>query len=219
MKVKQGQINGIIQWVIIIGLSITCLFTCNRNNKLINSIETNIKKENTFVKVYESQEISRLKKINKTLFDSIKHLKNVESVVQIKYKYFYNTDTVFLQKEDKEPEWLKQIKDSVYNISSETDSISYNLKINAKYLKWYQLDFKLKDDFLVINREKDGVNELMVKLGLGSGVIEDVTSVHRKNKTFWDRFAIGPSVTFGYDMVNRNIGCTIGIGISFNFKK
>jgi hypothetical protein len=217
MKVERSQINGIIQWIIIIGLSITCLFTCSRNNKFIHSIETNTNKENTYVKVYESQEINRLKKINKALFDSIKHLKDVESVVQVKYKYVYNTDTVFVEKE--EPDWLKQIKDSVYNISSETDSISYNLKINAKYLKWYQLDFKLKDEFLLVNREKDGINELMVKLGLGGSTIENVTAVHRKNNTFWDRFSIGPSVTFGYDMVNRNIGCTVGVGISFNFKK
>ena len=93
---KQKLID-VIQWILIIGLSIVLLIGFIRQNEAFTK-NAEYEKNNTYVKIYESQNISKLKKENKALYDSIKKLKNVESAIEIRYKYRYKTDTVYLSK-------------------------------------------------------------------------------------------------------------------------
>ena len=81
---KQKLID-VIQWILIIGLSIVLLIGFIRQNEAFTK-NAEYEKNNTYVKIYESQNISKLKKENKALYDSIKKLKNVESAIEIRYK-------------------------------------------------------------------------------------------------------------------------------------
>ena len=72
---KQKLID-VIQWILIIGLSIVLLIGFIRQNEAFTK-NADYEKNNTYVKIYESQNISKLKKENKALYDSIKKLKNV----------------------------------------------------------------------------------------------------------------------------------------------
>lgn len=70
---KQKLID-VIQWILIIGLSIVLLIGFIRQNEAFIK-NADYEKNNTYVKIYESQNISKLKKENKALYDSIKKIK------------------------------------------------------------------------------------------------------------------------------------------------
>ena len=60
---KQKLID-VIQWILIIGLSIVLLIGFIRQNEAFTK-NAEYEKNNTYVKIYESQNISKLKKENK----------------------------------------------------------------------------------------------------------------------------------------------------------
>ena len=125
---KQKLID-VIQWILIIGLSIVLLIGFIRQNEAFTK-NAEYEKNNTYVKIYESQNISKLKNENKALYDSIKKLKNVESTIEIRYKYRYKTDTVYLTKPVKQ----SALKDSVYDFVSDNDTVSYELKSHPSWV-------------------------------------------------------------------------------------
>ena len=77
---RQKKIIDIIQWICIIFLLMVCI-TGSIFKKSDNDFvkDTEYQKEQTYVKIYESQTIERLKKENRELYDSIKRLNAVES--------------------------------------------------------------------------------------------------------------------------------------------
>ena len=83
---KQKLID-VIQWILIIGLSIVLLIGFIRQNEAFTK-NAEYEKNNTYVKIYESQNISKLKKENKALYDSIKKLKNVDFLETKAYFHF-----------------------------------------------------------------------------------------------------------------------------------
>lgn len=205
IKYTKQQIWDVIQWVLIIVLLIACFYIGKKNHTLSNSME--YKMGNTYTKIYDSQKIEALKSENKKLYDSIKHLKNVESVVEIKYKYVYKTDTVFVNNNITN-------NDSIYHYSSNTDTISYNLDISGIEIFWHKLDFTLNNRFLIVTKEKDGKVETNINTDIGS--VESTTMWHKKNKTFKDRFILGPQVGVGYDLFNKKPGLFIGFGVTYD---
>lgn len=206
IKYTKQQIWDVIQWVLIIVLLIACFYIGKKNHTLSNSME--YKMGNTYTKIYDSQKIEALKTENKKLYDSIKHLKNVESVVEIKYKYVYKTDTVFVNNNN------ITNNDSIYHYSSNTDTISYNLDISGREIFWHKLDFTLNNRFLIVTKEKDGKVETNINTDIGS--VESTTMWHKKNKTFKDRFILGPQVGVGYDLFNKKPGLFIGFGVTYD---
>ena len=94
-KFTQKTID-IIQWIfIILLLSLLGIQGYNYkkiNKQLVTSEEYN--RQNTYIRIYESQKLNKLKKENKELYDSISKLKNVESGMIIKFVEHYNTDTI-----------------------------------------------------------------------------------------------------------------------------
>lgn len=205
-KYKKQQIWDVIQWVLIIVLLAACVHISRKNHSLSNSME--FKMGNTYTKIYDSQKIEALKAENKSLYDSIKHLKNVESVVEVRYKYFYKTDTIFVNNNDTTK------KDSIYHYSSNTDTISYNLDISGKQIYWHKLDFTLNNKFLIVTKEKNGKVETNINTDIGN--VENATIWHRKNKSFKDRFVIGPQVGAGYDLLNKKSGLFVGFGVTYD---
>lgn len=205
-KYTKQQIWDAIQWILIIFLLAACFYISYKNHNLSNSIE--FKMGNTYTKIYDSQKIEALKSENKSLYDSIKHLKNVESVVEVKYKYVYKTDTIFVNNNDTTK------KDSIYHYSSNTDTISYNLDISGEKIYWHKLGFTLNSKFLIVTKEKDGKVETNINTNIGS--VENATIWHRKNRSFKDRFVIGPQVGAGYDLFNKKPGLFVGFGVTYD---
>lgn len=211
------KVIDIIEWIIILTLSVFLYVQCE-NKKTIDEKIVYVEKNGVYNEIYDSQKLSSLEKENKQLYDSIKKLKNVESVVQFKYIKEYVTDTVFtdtlymdISKRDSTI--------NVYEYARSNDTIDYKLLIGAeKEPKWYNINFKVNDKLTIINREMGGQNHLTIGSG-NKAEIDDVTVFHRQNKTFWKRFRVGPSVTAGYDMINKNYGITVGVGVTFDLTK
>lgn len=206
-KYTKQQILDVFQWILIIILLVSCIYISKKNSDLNNSLE--FKMGNTYTKIYDSKKMDALKTENKVLYDSIKHLKNLESVIEIKYKYIYDTDTIFTDKND------TLIKDSIYRYSTISDTISYDLDVSAKQIHWYKLNFTLNNKFLIVTKEKDGKVQTDIKTDMG--VIEGTTIWHnKKSKSFKDRFVIGPQIGAGYDILNKNPTLYIGVGVTYD---
>ena len=90
----------VIQWVFIVGLALMLIvqgINYRQTKKdLVTSAEYN--KENTYVRIYESQKLNELKQKNRELYDSIAKLQDVESGIVIKFVEHYNTDTITVDK-------------------------------------------------------------------------------------------------------------------------
>ena len=105
-----------------------------------------------------------------------------------------------------------------YNGEQE-DTFQYKLNVNS-YTEplWYSLDVNVKNKFTIVNKEVDGTNHLTIDPH-GNGTVDNVTVFHKdKKKTLWDRVSIGPAVTAGYDIVNKQWGVTAGVSVTLNLK-
>ena len=85
--------------------------------------------------------------------------------------------------------------------------------------EWYRLRFKLSDQFTIINKDNGDINDITIG-GNGQGQISDVTVFTRKNKeSFFDRFAIGPSISYSYSINDKTLSPAIGFSITYNLRK
>ena len=214
-EVKKRFVD-IVQWVMIVGLLIACIFIWRMRNKLVDSRE--FKDGVTYTKIYDSQSIDALKKENEALYDSIKKLKDVEQVIEAKYKAKYESGIVKASKDSVRIVYVETpdttFRDSVYSYTSKSDTVSYKLDIAAKDVRWHRLYFLLNDKFTIVTKENDGRVETNIKTEMGDVV--SPTLWHRKNRTWKDRISIGPQVGVGYDVWNRNVGLYVGVGVSFD---
>ena len=218
----------VIQWVFIVGLALMLIVQGinyrQAKKDLVTSAEYN--KENTYVRIYESQKLNELKQENKELYDSIAKLQDVESGMIIKFVEHYNTDTITVDKfivqrdtviyyTENNDTFIKV--DSVYQYTQNNDTINLNIDIKAKELKWVNVDLRLRDQFMIINREKDGVNQTLINHS-GNVTIENTTMWHRKNNKKWyQKFTISPQVGVGYGIFNKKFDVYGGVGIGYHF--
>ena len=226
MKWFSQKAIDIIQWVIIIGLIVMLAIQGSNYRQakkdLVTQAEYN--KENTYVRIYESQKLNKLKRENKELYDSIKNLKDVESAMIIKFKEHYNTETItvdrFIVKHDTikfydDNNTLHQKVDSVYHYAEDNDTVQLDIDVKARELQWVKADFTIHDKFMIINREKDGVNQTIVNHS-DNTEIEGTTMWHRENKEKWyQRFSIGPQVGVGYGVLNHKPDIYVGLGAQY----
>ena len=210
---KQKLID-VIQWILIVGLSIILLIGFLRQNEALTK-NAEYEKNNTYVKIYESQNISKLKKENKALYDSIKSLKNVESAIEIRYRYRYKTDTVFVAKSSSQT----ISRDSLYEFTSDNDTVNYELKVKARDIDWYTMNFTINDKFTIINRNDDNQNETSV-IHNPNVTIDGMTTYHKKDNSnkWYNRFAVGPQIGIGVNTQGQT-GAYVGIGVTYNLLK
>lgn len=203
---NRKKIIDIVQWILIIVLvCISCLIYFSKSNI---KTEKEIQTETTYVKVYESQRLAALEKENKILYDSIKNLHDVESAVEIKYVYKIKTDTITVEK-------FIQKEDSVWAVELNNDTIKTNIEIKANDLKWCNVETEINDKFTIITQEDN--NKVQTQINHSPNVsIDNVDMWHRK-KNWTDNFHHGPSVTAGYDLINKNFGVMIGYSIIYEF--
>ena len=205
---KWKHIIDIIQWVLIIGLLfVACFIYFGKKN---HENEHIIQTEESYVKIYESQKIAALEKENKALYDSIKNLENVESAIEIKYIYKTKTDTITVEK-------FTQKEDSIWTVEVDNDTVKTNIEIKATDLKWCNVNTEINDTFRIVTQHNEETNEVITEIEHSPNVtITDVDAWHKKKK-WTDNFHHGPSVTAGYDLINKNFGIMIGYSIIYEF--
>ena len=212
--------------VIILGLIIGMMFfVCKKSNhtkELVDGVEA-IDSTNTYSKVYYDTEISNLKKKNRELYDSLQANRDkVSYLLQFKYQKEYTTGVVHVK--DKNQTSTEQTaiptieeKDSTYTYSSiPNDTMMYKLQVNSsREPNWYSLNVKMSDRFTIVNKSDDnGLNVITID-PQNNGSISDVTTFKKKQKkTFFQHFHVGPSVTAGYDPINKQWGVMIGVGVT-----
>lgn len=212
--------------VLIVGLFIIVGILCGlviyfnyKANNIAKEVVDNIESIDTHSQYYYQSEFEVLKKKNKELYDSLKNQKKqIESLSQFKYKKIYITDTIYTNPETPIPEEIKQLPDSTYIYESETDTLSYTLEVNSKVEpNWYKLKTEINDEFTIVNKQYDnGLMTTTIKSENG-GEIYDVTNWQKgKTKKWYNNFSFGPSVSVGYDPINRNVGVVVGVGVTYN---
>ena len=228
MKWLTQKTIDIIQWVFIVAL-VAMLFALNANYQqakkdLVTAAEYN--KENTYVRIYESQRLDKLKRENRELYDSISKLKDVESGMVIKFREHYNTDTITVDKFVVQRDTIRVYADdnvyeqidSIYHYTQNNDTVNLNIDVKAKQLQWMQADFTINDQFMIINREKNGVNETIINHS-DNATINGTTMWHRKEgKKWYQRFTVSPQVGAGYGVFNKKVDMYVGVGIGYQFK-
>lgn len=211
---RQKKIIDIIQWICIIFLLMACI-TDSIFKKSDNDFvkDTEYQKEQTYVKIYESQTIENLRKENRELYDSIRRLNDVESAIEIRYKYKYVTDTIT------KTEFVYNTNDSIYHYHNDNDTITCDIDVKANNLEWIQNRFTINDRFMIINREKDGMNQTFINHGENT-TVEAVDTWHRiEDKQKWYKnFHLGIQAGFGYGVFNRKPDIFIGVGVSYDLK-
>ena len=228
MKWFTQKTIDIIQWILIIGLAAMLIMqglSYQRvRNDLVTSEEYN--KENTYVRIYESQKLDKLKRENRELYDSIAKLKDVESGMVIKFVEHYNTDTITVDRFVIQRDTVKYLLndsieyqkiDSIYHYQQDNDTINLSIDVKAEALQWVNADFQIHAQFMIINREKDGVNQTFINHS-DNATVENTTMWHRKNTEKWyNRFVISPQVGVGYGMFNKKLDVYVGAGVSYKF--
>lgn len=208
---KYKTVITIVQWICIIVLLLICIFGYRKYN---NVLEKNIEyqKENTHIKIYESQKINELKKENKELYDSIKKFSDVESAIEIRYKYKYVTDTL------KVTEFAYLENDSVYHYEENNDTISLMIDLKAKELEWVTNKIIINDKFQIINRENNNLNENIIHHN-PNVEIESVTAWHKQNNKKWyNNFHFGIQAGYGWGCINNKPDFFIGAGVTYVIK-
>lgn len=219
-------INQHLLFIVVVLISTVSTFLVTKKcsnsldgNKIIDKEIEYVDSNKTYNKIHMDAEFSKLKKENEELYDSLKKSRDIiDYLVQFDYEKSYSSGKVETSsKKDNASASISH--DYVYN-SEPNDSFEYKLTINSeKEPNYYQLDTKFKQRFTIVNEHDNGMNHTTIKED-GKGDISNVTVFHKKNKKkFIDRFAVGPSITVGYDPLNKNMGCMVGVSLTFNIFK
>ena len=197
------------------------------SKKLIEEVEY-YDSLNNYNKVYYSKTFKELKKENKELYDSLKQYKDkIDFIVQFTHEKNYQTGKVETKPNVVDSIIYDTIKVSetlmakTYEYNSEpNDTFQYKLNINS-YTEpnWYSLNVRTKNKFTIVNKEEDGINHITIGSN-NNGNISNVTVFNKKEKRkFLSRFSVGPSVTAGYDIVNKQLGIMAGVSVTFDLTK
>ena len=229
MKWFTQKTIDIIQWGFIIGLIAMLVIQGVHYHQPKKDLVTSAEyiKENTYVRIYESQRLDKLKRENRELYESIKKLNDVESGMVIKFREHYVTDTIMVDKFVVQRDTIRVVADnnkvyesvvSIYHYTQNNDTVNLDIDIKAKELQWCKADFTISDQFMIINREKDGVNQTLINHS-DNATIESTTMWHRKDtKKWYQRFTISPQIGVGYGMINRKVDTYVGVGVGYQFK-
>jgi hypothetical protein len=155
-------------------------------------------------------------------------LKDVESGMIIKFREHYNTDTITVDKFIVQHDTVRfttddnqtfEKVDSIYHYTQTNDTVDLNIDVKAKELEWCSADFTIRDQFMIINREKDGVNQTLINHS-NNATIDGTTMWHRQeNKKWYQRFNVGPQVGVGYGTINKKVDVFVGVGVTYQLNK
>ena len=182
---------------------------------------------NNYNKIYYSKKFNALKKENKQLYDSLKKYKDkIDYVVQFTHEKEYNTGKTTSKPKIKDstvydtiPVLVPQVAKTYEYTSEPNDTFQYKLNVNSfTEPLWYSMSAKVKNKFTIVNKSEDNMNHTTIGSENG-GNISDVTLFHKEQKrSVWNRFSIGPAVTAGYDVINKQWGVTAGVSVTYDLK-
>jgi len=212
--------------VLIIGLVAYFNRELQKKQKEIDEIEFT-DTTGTYHKIYYEKKFKELKKENRALYDSLKKYKDkIDYIVQFYHEKEYNTGQVHTKPNiidsvvyDTIPYVVPQIAKTYEYLSEPNDTFQYKLNVNS-FIEpnWYSIQAKVKNKFTIVNKEEGGANHITIKPDNG-GTITDPTVWKKKEKrSFLDRLSFGPSVTAGYDPINKQWGVLVGASVTFNLK-
>lgn len=205
-----------ILFIIIIAMGVYTQVITNRTEEMITEIEHYDETEGRYTKIYYDQEIAILKKENKELYDSLNKQKDkIEFLTQFTYSKKYSTDTVYISNNKIENDTI--IQEYTYE-SEPNDTLKYELKLGSVVEpNWYKLDFEISDQFTIVNKKvSEGMSETNIESS-HNGTIEDVIVFSKKEKkNVWNRIAVGPSVSAGYNFVNGEMEIILGVSVTYN---
>lgn len=220
-------------YIVIVLFLITCgllWFSYNvksESRKLVEEVEY-YDSLNRYNKIYYSKAFDVLKSENKHLYDSLKQYKDkIDYIVQFYHEKEYNTGHVTTKPKIKDstvydtiPVVIPQIAKTYEYTSEPNDTFQYKLNVNSfTEPNWYSINAKVKNKFTIVNKEENGQNHITIDPENG-GTISNPTIYKRENKRkVWSRFSVGPSVTAGYDVVNKQWGVMAGASVTFDLTK
>ena len=129
---------------------------------------------------------------------------------QIKYIYKTTTDTITVEK-------FTQKEDSVWTVEVDNDTVKTNIEIKANELKWCNVSTEINDKFTLITQSDEDTNEVITEVKHSPNVEIQETTMWHKKKKWTDNFHHGPSVTAGYDVINKRFGMVVGYSIIYEF--
>lgn len=208
MKDRTKFIIDVVQWVLIVALACLCI-RVSIDLKHRTEQFTKEQTETTYKLVYYGQNLQKLKKENEDLYHKVDSLNGVESAIEIRYVYRYNTDTVYVAQMEHD------LIDSTYSYKFDNDTVAFNMTAKAKDLEWMQGDFEVKDKFQIITQNEYG--KYTTWLNHSSNVeIEGVDTWHKKIK-WYEHFHQGPSIGIGYGLINQKFDIYAGWTVSYEF--
>ena len=197
--------------------------------QMINKQTTQISlqnEDNKYTTIVYEQNVETLKKINKELYDSLKIYKDeIDYLVQFKHSKEYvvqetikKVEKVETSTDSTELKVIETVKEFVYENKELNDTLTYQLKIGSTVEpNWYSINFKVSEKFTVVNKVINGINETTIAPSTGSGVVSDVTVLKQKEKfKFKDKIAVGPSITAGYGLINKQFDIAVGVSVTFD---
>ena len=209
------KITKYINYLILFGLIGFLGLKIFQMNKINNQYEIllNENSQNLYKIHFYDDELKTLKNKNKELYDSIKIYKDeIDYLIQFKYKKEYKIDTVYINNKKDD-----NLKEKVFEYTNEpNDTLNYNLKIGS-YIEpnWYSMNFSISEQFTIINKKYNDINETTIDTKTNSTTINDVIVLKQNNNKFIDNFYFGPSITAGYDIINKNMGVMFGLSVSY----
>lgn len=207
--------------LVTIAMLIYMSIRADRTKVIIDEIEF-IDSTKAYNQIYYEKTIKDLKKENRILYDSLLSKdKRIDYLIQFTAKKEYNTGKVEIKPKEENADSISEAKTYEY-MNEKNDTLSYTLRINS-YTEpnWYSLNIKTSDKYTIVNKENgEGINHVTINNNNGGNTISDVTVFKKKEKTkFKDRLIIGPSITAGYDPLNKNVGVMVGVSVTFDMRK
>ena len=212
----------------IVGLVAYFNYRLDKKQKQIDQIEYT-DTTGTYHKYYYETKFKELKETNRELYDSLKKYKDkIDYLVQFTHEKEYNTGKVEGTKPnikdstvyDTVKVEIPQVAKTYEYLSEPNDTFQYKLNVNSfTEPLWYSINAKVKNKFTIVNKEEGGMNHITIEPGNG-GTISDPTIWKKKEKrSFWQRFGVGPSVTAGYDVINKQFGIMAGASVTYDLTK
>ena len=143
--------------------------------------------------------IDKTDTVYKTRVDTIKAIKDTTIYKTVpKYIEILKTDTLY----------TKDGKDTVLSVENKTYQDTLTCANDTIILQSFITGVKSQRDSIKANWKR---RETII-----TNTIE-ITKYVTPKKTFKDHFKVGPSVTAGYDMINRNWGVMAGLSFNVTF--